>query len=316
LLLQGRTEHPRLVIVPRHTTEYVFTKKSLTRGNTDLFTYVNSKFVYLERHIKTQIVNLHHEIMLQKCQVQKELFETQLAVGLNHPEDFARLFMKKEGYTAVRAGEVVHIIQCQAVEVNYKPNLEQCYDEFPVTYNNKTMFMMPNTRILKHIGTPISCTDILSPMYILRGKWYSVSNRLVETKDPEELDPDSVSQWKYESIGNMLKDGLYGYDVIETMNKMILFQLDSRGINQVIAYNANYGSLAKSNQGLYLDGMITEEKIISTFTTWWKSGSSMFMTFGTIYAGFLGVYWVLKTIKWIFDTYFLGSILYDIYRGC
>jgi hypothetical protein len=108
--------------------------------------------------------------MLQKCQVQKELFETQLAVGLNHPEDFARLFMKKEGYTAVRAGEVVHIIQCQAVEVNYKPNLEQCYDEFPVTYNNKTMFMMPNTRILKHIGTPISCTDILSPMYILRGK--------------------------------------------------------------------------------------------------------------------------------------------------
>jgi hypothetical protein len=44
---------------------------------------------------------------------------------------------------------------------------------------------------------------------------------------------------------------------------MILFQLDSRGINQVIAYNANHGSMVKSNQGLYLDGMITEEKIIS-----------------------------------------------------
>jgi hypothetical protein len=50
-------------------------------------------------------------------------------------------------------------------------------------------------------------------MYVLRGKWYSVTNRLVETKDPEELDPESVSNWKYESIGNMLKDGLYGYDV-------------------------------------------------------------------------------------------------------
>jgi hypothetical protein len=46
----------------------------------------------------------------------------------------------------------------------------------------------------------------------------------------------------------MLKDGLYGYDVIETMNKMILFQLDSRGIEQIIAYNANYGSMVKSNQ--------------------------------------------------------------------
>jgi hypothetical protein len=59
----------------------------------------------------------------------------------------------------------------------------------------------------------ISCTDILPHMYVLRGKWYSVTNRLVETKDPEELDPESVSNWKYESIGNMLKDGLYGYDV-------------------------------------------------------------------------------------------------------
>jgi hypothetical protein len=78
--------------------------------NTDLFTYLNSNFVYLKRHVKTQMTNLHKEVI-------KELFETQLAEELNHPEDFARLFMKKEGHTAVRPGEVVHIIQCQTVEV-------------------------------------------------------------------------------------------------------------------------------------------------------------------------------------------------------
>jgi hypothetical protein len=49
--------------------------------------------------------------------------------------------------------------------------------------------------------------------------------RLVESKDPEQLNPESMSTWHYESIGDMLKDGLYGYDVIETMNKMILFHV-------------------------------------------------------------------------------------------
>jgi hypothetical protein len=109
--------------------------------------------------------------MLQKCEVRKELFVTQLAVGLNHPEDFARLLMKKEGYTACSYScKVVHIIKCQTVEVSYKPNLETCYNEFPIVYNNPTMFMLPNTRVLKKIGTSIACTDILSPIYMIRGK--------------------------------------------------------------------------------------------------------------------------------------------------
>jgi hypothetical protein len=38
------------------------------------------------------MINLHKE-------VRKELFETQLAEKLNHPEDFARLFMKKRVYS-------------------------------------------------------------------------------------------------------------------------------------------------------------------------------------------------------------------------
>jgi hypothetical protein len=34
---------------------------------------------------------------------------------------------------------VVHIIQCQAVEVSYKPNLETCYNEFPVAHRNDAL---------------------------------------------------------------------------------------------------------------------------------------------------------------------------------
>jgi hypothetical protein len=85
------------------------------------------------------------------------------------------------------------------VEVSYQPNLNIYYDEFPVAYNHMTMFMFPNTRVLQKIGTHISRTDILPPMYMIRGKWYSVTNRLVESKDPKELNPESdrcyVERW-------------------------------------------------------------------------------------------------------------------------
>jgi len=76
------------------------------------------------------MITLHREIMIQKCNLCRELFEIQLAVGKNHPDEFAKLFMKKEGFTALKAGEVVHIVQCQVVEVT-------------VLYNNQSMFMTP-----------------------------------------------------------------------------------------------------------------------------------------------------------------------------
>jgi hypothetical protein len=134
-----------------------------------MFTYVNSKFIFLERHIRMQMTTLHREIMSQRCNLRRELFETQLAVGINHPDEFAKLFMKKEGYTALKAGEVVHIVQCQAVDVTFRSIKGECYDDLPVLYNNQSMFMTPGNRILKSVGTPLKCSDILPSMYQLNG---------------------------------------------------------------------------------------------------------------------------------------------------
>jgi hypothetical protein len=101
-----QTEHPKLIIVPK--TTYVFKKRPLTSSNLDMLTYVNSKFIFLERHIRTQMETLHKEIMTEKCNLNRELFE-------------------KEGYTALKAVEVVHIVQCQTVEVSFRGIKGECY---------------------------------------------------------------------------------------------------------------------------------------------------------------------------------------------
>ena len=58
-----RTEHPKLLIFEKSTdamsllhASYIVADKDIV--NFDLATYTNSKFVYVERHIETQINNL------------------------------------------------------------------------------------------------------------------------------------------------------------------------------------------------------------------------------------------------------------------
>jgi hypothetical protein len=292
---------------------HVFNKKPLASSNLDMFTYVNSKFIFLERHIRTQMETLHKEIMTQKYNLRRELYETQLAVGINHPDEFVKLFMKKEGYTALKAGEVVHIIQCQAVEVSFRGIKGECYDDLPVNYNNNSMFMTSGNRILKSVGKPIKCSDILPSMYQLNGKLYGVYHILVEMPSPGIFNPETADEWKYSPINSLITTGIYTYQDITNFNKMVLFQLDGRSIMETVAHRAGYGNQAQINQGLILDDMVSEEKIFKTVGNWWKKGTGYLNSFGTFSAGFIGIYWIFKIPEWAFDTFYLGSILFDLH---
>ena len=81
--------------------------------NFDLATYTNSKFVYVERHIGTQMNNLYVKIMRQKCEIERKTIQNSLALASLAPDEFAYTVMKKPGYLARVVGEVVHVIRCQ-----------------------------------------------------------------------------------------------------------------------------------------------------------------------------------------------------------
>jgi hypothetical protein len=124
---------------------------------------------------------------------------------------------------------------------------------------------------------------------------------------------ETVDEWSYSPLNNLITTGIYSYQDITNFNKMVLFQLDGRSIMRTVAHQAGCGQNAQNNQGLTLDGMISEEKIQKTVDGWWKKGTGYLISFGTFSAGFIGLYWIFKVTKWAFDTFFLGSILYDLY---
>ncbi|KYN28044.1 hypothetical protein ALC57_02544, partial [Trachymyrmex cornetzi] len=64
-----RTEHPKLLIVETSPDGEIFKSSGFISVNIDMFSYINSKFVYVERHIRTQINQLYRNILLQQCQL-------------------------------------------------------------------------------------------------------------------------------------------------------------------------------------------------------------------------------------------------------
>lgn len=47
-------------------------------NNLDIFAYMNSKFIYVERHLKTQITQLYQAIIDHKCRMEAQVIRNAL----------------------------------------------------------------------------------------------------------------------------------------------------------------------------------------------------------------------------------------------
>ena len=125
------TEHPKLVIFETVKGESFAGNCKLAVDNVDLFAHVNSKFIYVEKHIKIQMRNFYKDVLLQRCSLERETLKNALARATQTQDEFAYNLMKGPGYMAVTAGEVVHVIKCIPVEVMIQHRVE-CYAELKV----------------------------------------------------------------------------------------------------------------------------------------------------------------------------------------
>ena len=164
-----RTEHPKLIVLETKDGS-PFKRKFHIVQNLDLFLYINSKFVYIERHQKKQITQLYRDFVLQRCN-KNETIKNALAISINSPEQIggpnmqiAYNLMKGPGYMAVVSGEVIHLMKCVATEVKIK-NGTECYAQLQVERNNETMFLTPRTRILLKRGVQVNCNHLLPSYY-------------------------------------------------------------------------------------------------------------------------------------------------------
>ena len=96
-----KTKHPKLFIFDIAVSPFFPRKKGTSISNMDLFPYVNSKLVYMERHIRSQIVLLYNEVTLQQCELGNKVLESLLLITRLVPSEFALRLMKEPGYISL-----------------------------------------------------------------------------------------------------------------------------------------------------------------------------------------------------------------------
>ena len=305
-----KTDHPRIFILESVGFSTPFHKKPTNARNHDIFTYFNSKITLVENYIGQKLDDVYNSVMVEMCKIDKALMETKLTLARLNPTEFVNTIMKRSGFTAVVAGEVLHVLECKPVYV--KPiESEICYQEIPVKFGNQTMFLAPVTRTLQLRGTEIDCTPLLPAKFQIGGRWYTTDGRMRETVAPHKLTSDIITKWTYTPLPNLMESGVYDSESLQKMKTMIYDQGDRR-----IASNVVHRLLAgqtPNRQGFYFDALVSEKIIDNVVNKYWSKLISWSTWIGNVTSTAIGLYMIGRFFKFIIDTLMHGRILYEIY---
>jgi len=174
--------------------------------------------------------------MEQKCALKKQILQNALSLSSIAPE-MAHRIMKAPGYTAVAAGEVIHLIKCIPVECRVHQT-ENCFIELPVTHGNASAFLLPGSRILTKTGTPRDCSELLPTMYRLHGTWYRLMPPPVESVPPPIIQPLTRLAWKYVSPSELATSGIYSGKDLDRLRDHIMFPVEKPQMLNTIARGA------------------------------------------------------------------------------
>jgi len=278
--------------------------------NLDIFAYVNSKFVYVEKHIRTQINYLYRDVLKQRCNLERQVMKNALSLAIHSPDEFAYQIMKGPGYMAVISGEVVHIIKCTPVEVKIR-HVKECYQQLPVLKGNETYFLAPRTHILFKTGTQITCNRVIPTMYFLNDGWYRLTPIPESSLPPTKMKPMTKPSWHYNDPGSLATSGIYTNIELENLREHIMFPAEKNGILNTMARGAK-GEPTLS-QGISFSHLLDENTLQKITENTWKKIWGTFLSFGSTSAGVIETYFCIRTIKLIIDTVIHGYALHTIY---
>ncbi|CAI6370234.1 unnamed protein product [Macrosiphum euphorbiae] len=288
-----RTEHPRLFILTDQANIHFFHTKPISTYNTDLMAYINTKFVYIQNILQASITSMY--LVTKQCNLERSILLQKLSLASYSLPEFAYAMGEGPGYTALKSGEIVYLIKCKPVEVELDRSHKACFQELPIITQQQKLFMAPKTHTLQKYGTEIDCTFILPAGYFMEDEWISMSpqyNELDSGKTPQLLKPQTTWTWAYKSPQHLMNAGLYSSDMINALQKHLLFPQEVFAAQSNLARETmGYNTL---DQGLkirpYIDEQLISKLVEEKLNKMW----GWFVGFGNFISLLLGVFVIWK----------------------
>ena len=134
------------------------------------------------------------------------------------------------GYKAHLAGNVIHIIKCQPVEITINPNPPSCFQDIPILYHNKPFFMSSTSSIIIEHSHKIPCNKILSIKFRINGDWIKFTPQLQKAKAPRKLGLKPQENFKPTEIKDLEGRGIYSREDINEYQNSINFPHERKAI--------------------------------------------------------------------------------------
>ncbi|KAE9522248.1 hypothetical protein AGLY_017357 [Aphis glycines] len=305
-----QTEHPQLFILKDNAFMHHFSINNISPQNTDLMAYVNTKFVYIENFLKNTITSLYNELIRKQCEIERTQLLFKLSLATYSLDEFAYAMGQGPGNIAIKSGEIIYLIKCKPVDVQYAQQ-DACYNELPVTLNNKTYFMAPKTNILQNYGTQVDCNEYLPVAFRLDSEWYGVAPTLREIKKPQTLKPSTSWTWNYKSPEHLMTAGIYSQDTMTALQRHLLLPQEIQTAQKNIARQSMGYSYV--DQGLRLKSLIDDITISNIIEDKLYKMWGWFTTFGSCISGLLGIFFIWRAISILIKTSINVTILYQTF---
>ena len=194
----------------------------------DYTKYFDNKIDIIYKALDGEIKDIYLRTNKANCQNEISLIRENLEIARLNPELFAYTLMGP-GYTAQLAGNVIHIIKCQPVEVKIEPYPKFCTLEIPIRYHNELLYMSLDSKIIIKHARKVACNKILPIKFSIDGTWIKFTPMLRLTKEPKILGPKPRDNFRPTELRDIEGRGLYSKEDINEYTKSINFPVE-RGI--------------------------------------------------------------------------------------
>lgn len=305
-----KTEHPRLYIITEPYAVMRFNQKDVDPVNMDMTAYINNKLMYLDVSNRGNLEAMYRNLLNQQCELERDLLKTKLGLARANLQEFAYRMGDGPGYTAMTGGEVVYLMKCTPVnvEIRQSPN---CFQELQVLYNNKSYYMSPKTHVLQQYGSQVACNRLLPIAYQLSADWYSLSPEISSMKAPQILAPQSQWSWTYESTDTLMKAGIYSSDMMDALQRHMLLPAEVQAASKTLMREAM--GYSTYDQGLRFQTVLDETSIQNVVREHLTNMWGWFSAFGNVASGFLGLFFIFRSITLALNMGLNVHLLYDTF---
>ncbi|OXU16632.1 hypothetical protein TSAR_013300 [Trichomalopsis sarcophagae] len=304
------TDHPKLFITEYPRGTGIAAEKSLDVHDILITAYFNTKIAFLAHHMKTQFSDMYNDMLLNRCRLQRQVIQNSLMHMYTKPDVAALTIMRKPGYMAVPVGEVAHLVVCDEILCKVR-QVEECFQEIPVTCRNESYFLKPFSRIMTKTGTARTCNNILPALYLIEESWLKFSPGPNEGRIPQILEPQTVPTWHYQDIKGLIDGGIYTADDLDRLHKHSTFPAERHAYIEEVARRLSDKSAYSSSIdfGNLVDQKSLKKIVQNAFKNIWNG----FTEFGIVSAGIMGIITIFSILKLVFNIFIHGYTLHSIY---